>query len=170
MAHSTGRIIVWKGGTSKTLLKQNTLHVRRGLTFRKKMHKPSIKIEDLGPLKMRQNSGGKFALTRQLRQANSLSRSLQSRYHAEAQQVRNKKSAVFVCCSRRDAVKHARVLRSELAVKLRRECAVGGGSDSAGFVEESDAFIVLRELLPIKSVISCSLAGAQAFSSFLSPQ
>jgi len=40
-------------------------------------------------------------------------------------------------------VLHARVLRSELAVSLRRGCAVGGGADSVKFVEQSDAFVVL---------------------------
>ena len=52
-------------------------------------------------------------------------------------------SAAFVCCSREDAITHARVLRSELAVHLGRACAVGGGVDSYDFVPQSEMFIVL---------------------------
>jgi len=55
----------------------------------------------------------------------------------------NIESAVFVCCSRVDALNHARVLRWELAVKLNRGCAVGGGSSTAKLVNESELFVVL---------------------------
>ena len=58
-------------------------------------------------------------------------------------EVRNEESAVFVCCSRRDAVSHARVLRGELALRLNRGCAVGGGIDSSTFIADSEAFVVL---------------------------
>jgi len=60
-----------------------------------------------------------------------------------AQEVTNSESAVFVCCSRADAVGHARVLRSELAIKLGRGCAVGGSPDSAAFIPESELIVVL---------------------------
>ena len=57
--------------------------------------------------------------------------------------VVNEESAVFVCCSRHDALSHARVLRSELATRLNRGCAVGGGVDTSRFIEKSDACVVL---------------------------
>jgi len=56
---------------------------------------------------------------------------------------KNRESAVFVCCSRRDAILHARVLRSELSVKIGRGCAIGGGTDTATFIQASELFIVL---------------------------
>jgi hypothetical protein len=61
----------------------------------------------------------------------------------KACEVVNTESAVFVCCSRRDGISHARVLRAELATNLGRGCAIGGGTDTAEFVAESAALIVL---------------------------
>lgn len=52
-------------------------------------------------------------------------------------------SAVLVVCSRRDAVLEARVLRAELATKMNRACAIGGGTNTSKFVEVSDAVVVL---------------------------
>jgi len=57
--------------------------------------------------------------------------------------VVNKESDVFVCCSRLDGIRHARVLRSELSVKIGRGCAIGGGTDTATFIQASELFIVL---------------------------
>jgi len=57
--------------------------------------------------------------------------------------VVNKESAVFLCCSRKDAISHARLLRSELEKKLQRGCAIGGGAKSAEFVKDSEGFVVL---------------------------
>jgi len=59
------------------------------------------------------------------------------------QDVVNEESAVFVCCSRRDAVRHARVLRAGLSMKLGRGCAIGGGEDAAKFVVGSELMVVL---------------------------
>lgn len=50
---------------------------------------------------------------------------------------------MFICCSRCDAVSHARVLRSELEIRLHQGCAVGGGTDSSRFIKQSGAFVVL---------------------------
>jgi len=74
---------------------------------------------------------------------------------AREQDVSNVQSAVFVCCSREDAVQHARVLRAALSLRLRRACAVGGGADTADFVPESELFVVLltRKLLDDPSAI-----------------
>eukprot|EP00966_Prymnesium_polylepis_P060702 1408444-Prymnesium_polylepis.1 len=55
--------------------------------------------------------------------------------------VTNKESALFVCCSRLDAVSHARVLRAELSVRKPRGCAVGGGYDSSKFIKGSEAVV-----------------------------
>jgi len=58
-------------------------------------------------------------------------------------EVNNKGSTVFVCCSRDDAVSHARVLRSELQMKLGRSCAIGGGDETDRWIEESQLGVVL---------------------------
>ncbi|KAL3927816.1 MAG: hypothetical protein SGPRY_002660 [Prymnesium sp.] len=60
-----------------------------------------------------------------------------------SQEVGNKGSSIFICCSRDDATSHARVLRSELEIKLGRACAIGGGKDTASLLEESHMIIVL---------------------------
>jgi len=57
--------------------------------------------------------------------------------------VTNRESAVFICCSRPDAVSHAQVLRAEIALHLHCGCAIGGGPQSAQFIDESDLFVVL---------------------------
>ncbi|KAL1499616.1 hypothetical protein AB1Y20_011815 [Prymnesium parvum] len=63
--------------------------------------------------------------------------------------VVNKESAIFICCSREDAINHARVLRSKLEIRLRRGCAIGGGSDTEKFIPQSSITVVLltRNLL-----------------------
>ncbi|KAL1525500.1 hypothetical protein AB1Y20_020356 [Prymnesium parvum] len=68
---------------------------------------------------------------------------LGGRRHGSHTAVVNKESAVFVCCSRDDALRHARVLRADLAVKLGRGCAVGGGADTAPLIDESDLLVAL---------------------------
>jgi len=57
--------------------------------------------------------------------------------------VVNKASAVFVCCARSDALNHARVLRSELSIRLNRGCAVGGGPNTVQWIEQSEAVVVV---------------------------
>ena len=54
-----------------------------------------------------------------------------------------KESAAFICCSRDDALKHARVLRSALEVKLGRECSIGGSVYSDQKLDLSDLMVVL---------------------------
>eukprot|EP00966_Prymnesium_polylepis_P268656 6206461-Prymnesium_polylepis.1 len=64
--------------------------------------------------------------------------------HSEEDSVDNSCSGVvFVCCSRVDALSHARVLRSELSVRLGRRCALGGGADTAGLIEKCELCVVL---------------------------
>jgi len=58
-------------------------------------------------------------------------------------EVKNAESAIFFCCSRQDALGHARVLRSASEVKLDRGCAIGGGADSSEFIEKSELCVVL---------------------------
>jgi hypothetical protein len=72
-----------------------------------------------------------------VQKANSLTRSL------GLDSVTNTASAVFVCCSRSDALNHARVLRSELSVRLDRGCAIGGGASTAKWIAQSEAVVVL---------------------------
>lgn len=57
--------------------------------------------------------------------------------------VVNKGSAIFICCSRSDAISHARVLRSELQVRLGKDCGIGGGEETFRLVEQSHLFVVL---------------------------
>ena len=57
--------------------------------------------------------------------------------------VLNEAGAVFVCCSRKDAIGHARVLRSALSERLNRGCAIGGGLTTAGWIDQADAIVVL---------------------------
>jgi hypothetical protein len=57
--------------------------------------------------------------------------------------VTNSASEVFVCCSRADALNHARVLRSELSVRLNRGCAIGGGASTAEWIDQSEAVVVV---------------------------
>lgn len=62
-------------------------------------------------------------------------------------EVTNTESAIFLCCSRRHSLKHARVLRSQLAVKIGRGCAIGGGQNSSSFINESELCLVLLSKL-----------------------
>ena len=55
----------------------------------------------------------------------------------------NAESAVFIICCRTDAIQHARVLRTELSVSLKRGCAVGGGKEAVFFINESEACVIL---------------------------
>eukprot|EP00966_Prymnesium_polylepis_P206372 4781848-Prymnesium_polylepis.1 len=70
-------------------------------------------------------------------------------FAARVGDVVNKESAVFVCCSRLDAIRHARVLRSEIAIKLGHDCAIGGGQRTREWLKESRMVVVLlsRKLL-----------------------
>ena len=58
-------------------------------------------------------------------------------------EVDNIESSIFICCARADAIQHARVLRSELSMKLGRGCVIGGSTDAAAFIGESQLFLVL---------------------------
>ena len=51
--------------------------------------------------------------------------------------------AFFVCCARADAIVQARILRSELEMRLGHGCVVGGSSSSAGLIADCSAIIVL---------------------------
>ncbi|KAL1514555.1 hypothetical protein AB1Y20_003651 [Prymnesium parvum] len=75
--------------------------------------------------------------------------------------VLNKGSAIFICCAREDAVSHARVLRSELQVKLGRACAIGGGASSARWIEVSQMVVVLLT----KQLLSDPIALFEAWQS-----
>ena len=55
----------------------------------------------------------------------------------------NQECAVMVCCSRQDALQHARVLRSELEAKIDRRCAVGGLPVSSSLIAQSDLVVAL---------------------------
>jgi len=155
MAKDVGQRIKWRGANGlapRTRLKKSTTRsnfARRCMmtAARKKLdpnssRKPSATLEALTGSKKRllsicKGAGWPF------RESLASRRSSKGTGHSAEIHVANEKSALFVCCSRRDAVLHARVLRSELAVSLRRGCAVGGGADSVKFVEQSDAFVVL---------------------------
>eukprot|EP00966_Prymnesium_polylepis_P336836 7391771-Prymnesium_polylepis.2 len=56
---------------------------------------------------------------------------------------KEKLPGAFVCYAQADAVLLARVLRSELSVRLARDCMMGGGKDAAEMIGESDAFVLL---------------------------
>jgi hypothetical protein len=60
--------------------------------------------------------------------------------------VVNKESDVFVCCSRLDGIRHARVLRSEIAIKLGQDCAIGGGETTHEWLNESRMVVVLLSM------------------------
>jgi len=57
--------------------------------------------------------------------------------------VTNQGSAIFVCCSRSDAISHARVLRSKLAMRIGRPCAIGGALTTTSLIYEANLFVVL---------------------------
>ena len=58
--------------------------------------------------------------------------------------VNSEESKIFICCSREDAIADARVLRSELEMRLGRPCAIGGGPDThTMIINGCEAFIVL---------------------------
>jgi len=74
--------------------------------------------------------------------AHSLSNFLRAQKESD-----NLESAVFLCCSRKDAIYDARVLRCELAVRLGRGCTIGGRKGNhqrdVEFLQRSDLFLVL---------------------------
>jgi len=51
--------------------------------------------------------------------------------------------AFFVCCARADAIVQARILRSELEMRLGHGCVVGGSSSSAELLADCSAIVVL---------------------------
>jgi hypothetical protein len=63
--------------------------------------------------------------------------------------VLNHEGCVFVCCSRAQVLKDARVLRAELAVKVGRGCAIGGGAETSRFVAETELFVILLFTPPV---------------------
>lgn len=74
-------------------------------------------------------------------------------------------NAVFVCCSHKDALAHARVLRSQLEQRLGRSCCVGTSSTS-NLVSESELLVVLltkcvlstpRALLELWVALTCEM-------------
>jgi len=69
--------------------------------------------------------------------------SARSAADADADGVANEESSIFVCCSRPDALNHARVLRSELEISMARGCAIGGARDTHQLIPKSEAFVVM---------------------------
>jgi len=51
--------------------------------------------------------------------------------------------AMFICCALDDALKHARVLRSQLAIKAARPCLIGGGAEGTAHVDDCEMVVVL---------------------------
>jgi len=72
------------------------------------------------------------------------------RMSTEARKKGTGECAVYVVCSPADALNHARVLRSELEIRLGRACAVGGDSDAANRIPVCDIVVVLlTKKLPV---------------------
>jgi len=140
MAEVTGRKVHWEiKNKKKALTARVRLWLHRKSNFAKKNRLRSLSLKALTELprhELERNSGSRV----ELRTPSSAARGFTSRTLAE---VTNVESALFICCSRRDAVLQARLLRSELSIKLGRGCAVGGGKDSAAFINKSDAMVVL---------------------------
>ena len=157
MASCTGQTIIWKGGDQR--LKRKALVRQKSQSKGGKWgRRNSIKLEDLKPIRkvdhrMAEVVGnfGPIGIFRGARRmvSDTISRrswsgSRPSSTTADSvPEVTNIESAIFVCCSRADAVSHARVLRSELSMRLNRGCAVGGGTETSTFIAESEAFVVL---------------------------
>mmetsp|Transcript_44704 Transcript_44704/g.124005 ORF Transcript_44704/g.124005 Transcript_44704/m.124005 type:complete len:521 (+) Transcript_44704:2-1564(+) len=146
MARVTARTIRWLGDTEE--LNSRRAARKRSTSFRKPSLKMSISLSSKSlqaSLAGQVKKGARFsaeslARSSTLRRGSGGSFKRSSRDSAE---VVNEESAIFVCCSRDDAVRHARVLRSELSVRLGRGCAVGGGHTSAAFVSRSEVFVVM---------------------------
>ncbi|KAL1512046.1 hypothetical protein AB1Y20_005320 [Prymnesium parvum] len=99
--------------------------------------------------------GAKFSLSRLRRLSASFTKD------GRTEEVHNEGSAIFICCAREDAASHARVLRSELQVKLGRACAIGGGARSARWIDESQMVVVLLT----KQLLSNPIALFEAWQS-----
>jgi len=144
MAKDTGRTIKWSGGEDLLRGAASSRAASRRNTFCRKETCSKTQLaaflKDLGGRTSRtskpseRDSVRKNSLTKRIR--NSLT------MHRE-EVVVNKGSAVFVCCARRDAVRHARVLRAGLSIKIGRGCAIGGGDATARFIEVSHLCVVL---------------------------
>ena len=138
LAQRTGRTIKWERGLGQ----RSKGPQRSQLSIEKRIcrggsakdRNASLKLEASGLMNSALGNSARkseFSLTERLRKVASMD------------PVANKASAVFVCCSRSDALTHARVLRSELAVRLDRACAVGGGASTAEWIPQSEAVIVV---------------------------
>eukprot|EP00966_Prymnesium_polylepis_P009483 218729-Prymnesium_polylepis.1 len=125
MARVTARTIRWLGDTEE--LNSRRAARKRSTSFRKPSLKMSISLSSKSlqaSLAGQVKKGARFsaeslARSSTLRRGSGGSFKRSSRDSAE---VVNEESAIFVCCSRDDAVRHARVLRSELSVRLGRGC------------------------------------------------
>lgn len=58
-------------------------------------------------------------------------------------QLNDGKSMVFLCCSQADVLPGARVLRSQLAMKLNHSCGLGGGGNTEDLIKQSELMVVL---------------------------
>jgi len=167
IARATGRNIKWKEGIAMQQTgSSSTFATLRGrMTGRKssklknvQKHKISICLESyldvvkrtsvLGELQVPKKAAASLvkslSASLRLRRSSSRTSSRRSDVNGAAVEVNNPESAsVFLCCSRVDAVLEARVLRSELQMKLNRACAIGGGKNTVAYVENSVVVIVL---------------------------
>eukprot|EP00966_Prymnesium_polylepis_P252903 5846145-Prymnesium_polylepis.1 len=175
MAAATSRSIVWKGLSSKTRRRTRFSFGGRRITRGHIDRRTSINVEALTERSLNwlanthsseksANMNGRTSVTGQSssnlllktgaqarRQFSMLARKMHGSRSEEEEEVQviNHGSTVFVCCSRRDAVMYARVLRSELATYLGKACAVGGGTMTADLIPGSGAFVLLltRQIL-----------------------
>eukprot|EP00966_Prymnesium_polylepis_P321086 7377407-Prymnesium_polylepis.1 len=125
MAHATDRKIIWIEDAKK--LRVTRTRSQKRASFKSRWKSTGSRLEHLQvQLKLAASNFG-----------------MAHRHSSAKHKVVNEESAVFICCARSDTLSHARVLRSELASRLNRGCAVGGGDDTSRFIKESDAVVVL---------------------------
>jgi hypothetical protein len=145
LAQRTQRDIKWERGPG-----QRTRRSERGSQSRmastgqgsKAARSTTARAKARGSLKL-EASGLVKALRKNTLQQNAMQKADALKRSLGLDPVTNKGSAVFVCCSRSDALNHARVMRSELSVRLNRGCAVGGGASTAEWIAKSEAVVVL---------------------------
>jgi len=123
MAKATGRNIKWKGENRHPKLKEP----KRRASIKQRVTRTRKMSGTLSQLRGMKNIYSSFSWNSSTIQPD----------------VINTGSVIFICCSRVDAVSHARVLRSELQVKLGRACAIGGGAETSKFINESHLVVVL---------------------------
>ena len=145
MAKAVGNTVMWKGSAQAFDTRRRAAFPFRRQGTKALTNKEGITLEDLQAVPLPRPH------VKSSRQRCFRGRHLNKRKESGTssggglleQEVNNVASEVFVCCSRLDAVMHARVLRSELEMRLDRACAVGGGIASSEFIEQSEAVVVL---------------------------